>query len=69
MNPDASTAWVKPIKRHNCTRKVVIKFRYTESDMYNSVPAVVEINGLWSNFSFVILTCEKREFGYFPSGL
>ncbi len=36
----------KPFKGRNCAQKVNIKFRYMESDLYNLVPAVGEINGL-----------------------
>ena len=53
----------KAFKGRNCARKVAIKFRYMESDMYNLVPAVGEINGLRSNYSFAIIHGEKREFG------
>lgn len=34
-----------------------------ESDLYNLVPAVGEINGLRSNCSFGMIPGEKREFG------
>ena len=34
-----------------------------ESDLYNLVPAVGEINGLRSNYSFGMIPGEKREFG------
>lgn len=40
-----------------------MKFRYMESDLYNLVPAVGEINGLRSNYSFAMTPGEKREFG------
>ncbi len=53
----------KPFKGRNCARKVVIKFRYMESDLYNLVPAVGEINGLRSNYSFGMIPGEKKEFG------
>jgi deoxyribonuclease-1 len=53
----------KSFKGRNCARKMVHKFRYMESDMYNLVPAVGEINGLRSNYSFAIIPGEKREFG------
>jgi len=53
----------KSFRGRNCTRKMVHKFRYMESDMYNLVPAVGEINGLRSNYSFAMITGEKREFG------
>jgi deoxyribonuclease-1 len=53
----------KSFKGRNCTRKMVIKFRYMENDMYNLVPAVGEINGLRSDYSFATNPGEKREFG------
>ena len=34
-----------------------------ESDLYNLVPAVGEINGLRSNYSFAMIPREKRKFG------
>ncbi len=34
-----------------------------ESDLYNIVPAIGEINGLRSNYSFAMIPWEKREFG------
>ena len=34
-----------------------------ESDLYNLVPAVGEINGLRSNYSFAMIPGEKRAFG------
>lgn len=39
------------------------KFRYMESDLYNLVPAVGEINGLRSNYSFAMISGEERQFG------
>jgi len=53
----------KPFKGRNCARKMAITFRYMESDMYNLVPAVGEINGLRSNYSFGMISGEEREFG------
>ncbi|NQU04231.1 MAG: endonuclease [Syntrophaceae bacterium] len=53
----------KQFKGRNCARKMVVKFRHMESDMYNLVPAVGEINGLRSNYSFGMIPGEKREFG------
>ena len=50
-------------KGRNCTRKANKNFRYMESDLYNLVPAVGEINGLRSNYSFAMIPGEKREFG------
>jgi deoxyribonuclease-1 len=34
-----------------------------EADMYNLVPAIGEVNGLRSNYSFTMIDGEKREFG------
>ena len=53
----------KPFKGRNCARKMAVTFRYMEADMYNLVPAVGELNGLRSNFSFGMIPGEKREFG------
>jgi deoxyribonuclease-1 len=53
----------KPFKGRNCARKVSRDFRYMESDMHNLVPAVGEINGLRSNYSFAMIPGEPREFG------
>ena len=53
----------KAFKGRNCAQKVNIKFRFMQADMYNLVPAVGEINGLRSNYSFGMIPGEKREFG------
>ena len=42
---------------------MAIPFRYMESDMYNLVPAIGEINGLRSNYSYAMIPGEKRQFG------
>jgi deoxyribonuclease-1 len=62
-HPECIDSKGKSFKGRNCTRKMVHKFRYMESDMYNLVPAVGEINGLRSNYSFTMIPGEKREFG------
>jgi len=62
-HPECVSSKGKPFKGRNCTRKMVVTFRYMESDMYNFVPAVGEINGLRSNYSFGMIPGEKREFG------
>jgi deoxyribonuclease-1 len=46
-----------------CAEKIVMEFSYMQSDMYNIVPAVGEINGLRSNYTFGMIPGEKREFG------
>ncbi len=53
----------KKFKGRNCARKVVPEFRYMESDLYNLVPAIGEINGLRRNYKFAIVSGEKRKFG------
>ncbi len=53
----------KKFKGRNCARKLSLKFRYMESDLYNLVPAIGEINGLRSNYSFAVIPGEKRSFG------
>jgi len=62
-HPECVDSKGKSFKGRNCARKVAIKFRYMESDMYNLVPAVGEINALRSNYSFTIIPGERREFG------
>ena len=42
----------KPFKGRNCASKIAIPYRFMESDMYNLVPAVGEVNGLRSNYRF-----------------
>ena len=53
----------KPFKGRNCARKFSKQFRYMEADLHNLVPAVGEINGLRSNYSFAMIAGEPRRFG------
>jgi deoxyribonuclease-1 len=53
----------KPFKGRNCARKVDQEFRFMEADLHNLVPAVGEINGLRSNYSFAMIPGEPRKFG------
>jgi deoxyribonuclease-1 len=53
----------KRFKGRKCTEKVNHTFRYMQADMYNLYPAVGEINGLRSNFSFAMIPGEARRFG------
>ena len=53
----------KSFKGRNCARKTAPAFRYMESDLYNLVGVVGEINGLRSNCSFAEIPGEKRSFG------
>lgn len=53
----------KPFSGRSCAEKVNMQFRYMQADMHNLVPAIGEINGLRSNYSFAMISGEKREFG------
>lgn len=50
-------------KGRNCARKISTEFRHMESDLYNLVPTIGEINRLKSNHSFGMVPGEPREFG------
>ncbi|MEZ4527713.1 MAG: endonuclease [Desulfobacterales bacterium] len=62
-HPDCVDGKGKPFKGRNCASKVAIPYRYMESDMYNLVPAIGEVNRLRSNFRFDMISGESREFG------
>lgn len=62
-HPDCVSNKGKVFKGRNCARKVAILFRYMESDMFNLMPAVGEINGLRSNYSYAMIPGEKKQFG------
>jgi deoxyribonuclease-1 len=62
-DPVCNTRKGQPFKGRNCARKTRPLFRYMEADMFNLVPAVGEINGLRSNYSYAIIPGEKRRFG------
>lgn len=53
----------KPFKGRKCAEKMNKLYRLMQSDMYNLVPAIGEVNGLRSNFRFGMITGEKRQFG------
>lgn len=53
----------RPFKGRDCASKVNMTYRYMESDMYNLVPAIGEVNGLRANFRFDMISGESREFG------
>ena len=52
-----------PFKGRNCASKVNTVYRYMESDMYNLVPAIGEINGLRSDFGFGMVSGGSKDFG------
>jgi len=62
-HPECVSKKGKSFKGRNCARKMSMEFRYMESDLYNLVPAIGEINGLRSNYSFAMIPGEFREFG------
>ena len=62
-HPDCVTKKGKAFKGRNCASKVNLQYRLMQSDMYNLVPAVGEINGLRSNYSYAMIPGEKRQFG------
>jgi deoxyribonuclease-1 len=53
----------KSYKGRKCVRKASLEFRRMEADLYNLVPAIGQINGLRSNYSFAMIEGEAREFG------
>ncbi len=53
----------KSFKGRRCTEKVNSQFRYMQADMHNLVPAIGEVNGLRSNYSFSMIPGEERRFG------
>lgn len=53
----------KAFKGRNCASKMNAQFRHMEADMHNLVPAIGEINGLRSNYSFAMIPGEPRAFG------
>jgi deoxyribonuclease-1 len=53
----------KPIPNRKCTEKNSKLFRYMQADLHNLRPAIGSVNGLRSNYSFGMISGEKREFG------
>lgn len=50
-------------KGRKCAEKTNQTFNFMQADLYNLQPAIGEVNGLRSNYSFGELSGEKREFG------
>jgi deoxyribonuclease-1 len=61
-NPSCIDSKWNSFKWRNCASKVNQEYRYMESDMYNLVPSIWSINALRSNYSFVMIPGETREF-------
>lgn len=53
----------KNYKGRRCCNKVSKEFKLMQADMYNLVPAIGELNGDRSNFSFTQLSGEPRRYG------
>jgi deoxyribonuclease-1 len=53
----------KPFKGRRCVEKLNYEYRYMQADMHNLVPAIGEVNGLRSNYSFTMIPGEERRFG------
>ena len=53
----------KSFKGRRCAEKVEPLFRFMQADMHNLVPAIGELNGLRSNYSFAMIPGEVRRFG------
>ena len=53
----------KPYKGRKCCNKVSKQFKLLQADMYNLVPAIGELNGDRSNFTFTELSGEPRRYG------
>ncbi len=62
-HPDCVNKKGKSFKGRKCASKVNMDYRYMQADMHNLVPAIGEVNGLRSNYSFAMILGEKREFG------
>ncbi len=62
-HPDCVDSKGRSFKGRRCAEKVNIEFRYMQADMHNLVPAIGELNGLRSNYSFAIISGEARAFG------
>lgn len=54
----------KLFKGRRCAEKVNIQYRYMQADMHNLVPAIGEVNGLRSNYPYVMIPGEDRRFGF-----
>jgi len=50
-------------KGRRCAEKVSEEYRVMQADMHNLVPAIGELNGLRSNYSYAMIPGEERRFG------
>jgi len=63
QNKVCTTSKGKAYKGRKCCGKTDSVFRAMESDMHNLVPAIGELNGDRSNFSFGMISGEPRSYG------
>ena len=62
-DPDCVDSKGRAFKGRKCAEKVNMQFRYMQADMHNLVPAIGEVNGLRSNYSYAMIPGEERRFG------
>jgi len=62
-HPECVTKKGKAFKGRKCAQKVSPQYRYMQADMHNLVPAIGEVNGRRSNYSFAMIPGEVRSFG------
>ncbi len=62
-HPDCVDSKGEPYKGRRCAGKTNEQFELMEADMYNLVPAIGEVNGDRSNYSYAMLQGELREYG------
>ncbi len=62
-DPECVTGKGKSFKGRRCAEKMNHSYRYMQADMHNLVPAIGEVNGLRSNYSFTMIPGEERRFG------
>jgi len=63
QNKVCSTSKGKPYKGRKCCGKMNATFQAMESDMFNLVPAIGELNGDRSNFRYGMIAGERRAYG------
>ena len=62
-DPKCISSKGKSFKGRRCAEKMNHPYRYMQADMHNLVPAIGEVNGLRSNYSFTMIPGEERRFG------
>ncbi|WPD22577.1 MAG: endonuclease [Candidatus Electrothrix aestuarii] len=62
-HPDCLDSKGEPYAGRRCASKTSQQFKLMQADMYNLVPAIGEVNGDRSNYSYAMLQGELREYG------